>query len=71
MDRELLGWVFVPITWGATLAAIHKRWWAFLIFTATNTFWIAYMLCHEAYPPAVKYAGYFLVNAYGTWRWWP
>ncbi|MEW6769960.1 MAG: hypothetical protein AB1330_01020 [Bacillota bacterium] len=65
-----MDWFFAALTFTATLLAIHKRWYAFLIFACTNVWWIVYDIGKEAYAQAALFGAYFLLNTYGLRKWY-
>ncbi len=64
-----IAWLFTALTIIGTLSAIHKKWWCFLIFAGTNTYWIFYDIKYGAFAQATIFFGYFFINIYGALKW--
>jgi hypothetical protein len=64
-----IAWIFTALTIIGTLSAVHKKWWCFLIFAATNTYWIFYDIKYGALAQATVFLAYVFINMYGAWKW--
>lgn len=67
---ELANWICTGVTLGATVAAIYKKWWCFLIWGVTNVYWMVYDYNHGAIEQMVVFAGYTVINVFGAKKWW-
>ncbi len=67
---ELINWICTGVTIGATILAIYKKWYCFLIWGVTNVYWMVYDFQHQCYAQVGVFIGYTVINIFGAKKWW-
>ncbi len=66
---EYVSYIVTVITIIGTIANSFQKWWCFIIWIATNTFWIIYNLAIKEYQQAIIYFVNDITSIIGIINW--
>lgn len=66
---EYITYIVTAASIAGTIANSFKKWWCFVIWACTNSFWFTYNTIHGHRAQALLYLFNFIMAIVGIWQW--